>query len=1106
MIQKKPIKGETIIVHNHFFLESLLIVCLLLFPLILKAEGSFKHCSSYYTEERVRNAAENIRKYAWARKEKEETVARADRWLANFNGDYVRIWDMMPSQKIPRSFAVNSLNGCLVCGKAINKYGNYSYLYDKHKIDWKLTCPNCHLTFPTNDFKSYYEGGLERDGNFNPEKARQYNDGLLQKGESGNLVNLYAVRGLTARQLKDLKTAGVSDSTIHRITTDPDWGVDDGMGYHFNPLDKDKYGDPYTYVAYYSHWVIWYWNVMPMLNDLSRAYMFTRYSDNSEERARSQTYADAAIIMLDRIADLYPEMYVYPFPRKGYYGFPNCGYVWGTDLSAGRVIGSVWENTFIKTVMFAYDAVFPGIKTLSAEAQRVLIRKSGQADKGNPKRIKINFENGVLREVARAFSEGNLQGNPGMQQSTLALAAVIIDHNPETQRWLNIVFKNGNSDWHSRGKRDGGSTMRYLVDRISRDGQGDEVSLGYNAGWLENWIVVAKVLDGYHIPDGRKLSGNIDPDLYHNPRFERLFYVNPILLTDDFSPHIGDTGATGEPRDFITDINNIILGYSKYKTTELAQKIYLLKNKNLENIHMDIFTKDPENIKFEIQKEIKSHGEFHQFSENQSAYGLTVLRDGMSGKNNKKTTQRALWMFYGTRNASHNHADPLNIGYIAYDLDLMPDFGYPNTLGAELNPEQQWDKSTPAHNTVSFDALGHRGHIVGYGKPLHYDATRNIQLIHASSNEVENSYKLYAKDYERTAALIKIDEADSYIVDFFHVNSEYPYTYNFHTGEIDSALTSYHNITFDPSSAVVTYNKNTLRNVKTAFVRDGLFSIDWNLVDTWNQYLKGARAKTNIHLKITMPGYYKKIQLGEAIPPTNNGSNPVWVPVLRVPGQGITTYVSVIEPYDTNSKITSVEFLPVWNGKKKVDSSVVKAVRVKLVNGRTDYIVSSLDKNITYQIANKFKFRGFFCVYSENKDGHVIRKYINDGTLLDGKTYPDRITGRVVGATKVLSDTNYIVIRTDQEINPVLLKGKYIYVDNSDIPDPKEDDVLLKYNAVYPIVSVIEQSKNMYKLNLGSCSVVRGFADLSDYSKGYLRDFNLGTGFYIPLSFMEEYK
>jgi hypothetical protein len=36
--------------------------------------------------------------------------------------------------------------------------------------------------------------------------------------------------------------------------------------------------------------------------------------------------------------------------------------------------------------------------------------------------------------------------------------------------------------------------------------------------------------------------------------------------------------------------------------------------------------------------------------------------------------------------------------------------------------------------------------------------------------------------------------------------------------------------------------------------------------------------------------------------------------------------------------------------------------------------------------------------------------------------------------------------------------------------------------------------------------VVRGFADISNYDKGYLRDFNLGTDFYIPLSFTEEYE
>lgn len=84
-----------------------------------------------------------------------------------------------------------------------------------------------------------------------------------------------------------------------------------------------------------------------------------------------------------------------------------------------------------------------------------------------------------------------------------------------------------------------------------------------------------------------------------------------------------------------------------------------------------------------------------------------------------------------------------------------------------------------------------------------------------------------------------------------------------------------------------------------------------------------------------------------------------------------------------------------------------------------------------------------------------------------------------------------------------MLKDKFIYVNNDDIPDTEENEEVLKYNAVYQIRSAKYESRNTFRLDLGNCSIVRGLKDLNDNKKGFLRDFNLGTNFYIPLSFKE---
>jgi hypothetical protein len=77
-----------------------------------------------------------------------------------------------------------------------------------------------------------------------------------------------------------------------------------------------------------------------------------------------------------------------------------------------------------------------------------------------------------------------------------------------------------------------------------------------------------------------------------------------------------------------------------------------------------------------------------------------------------------------------------------------------------------------------------------------------------------------------------------------------------------------------------------------------------------------------------------------------------------------------------------------------------------------------------------------------------------------------------------------------------LLKGRYIYIDNDDQPSSTD---LLKYNAIYLIKDVYLQENRTYRLNLGDSSVIRGWKDANDYSKGYVRDFSLGASFRIPL-------
>ncbi|MFA9379476.1 MAG: hypothetical protein ACERKO_00305, partial [Acetanaerobacterium sp.] len=317
--------------------------------------------STYYTPEKVATARQNITQYAWAEEEKDAAAEKADTLLDNFTLD--ELWSMIPSQNIPRSYGVNQLDGCLACEDEITTYGNYSYIFSTTDVDWKIECPSCHIQFPTNDFKSYYEGGLNEYGEFDPDLAKRHNDTLIAAGGTGNLVN----------NVKDQITANpaLANSVTAKQINDPDWGVDDGMGYNYDPDDTTAYGKPYTFVAYYAHWALWYNGGMikTAIKDLSDAYLYTG----------EQKYADAAIVMLDRIADLYPDMHVSQFPHSSVSGSQQYGFLpsdgWHFYPGRGKVVGSIWENELIKSVLYAYDAVFPGITTMGSEAKALLNEK-----------------------------------------------------------------------------------------------------------------------------------------------------------------------------------------------------------------------------------------------------------------------------------------------------------------------------------------------------------------------------------------------------------------------------------------------------------------------------------------------------------------------------------------------------------------------------------------------------------------------------------------------------------------------------------------------------------------------------------------------------------
>lgn len=527
--------------------------------------------TSLYTDEKIANARNNIAKYEWAKAEKDNVTAKADEYLA-LGEDFW--WNIVTSQNVPRSFSVNQKMVCPICGTDIYKeYGNYPWVMDPVNHPWKLICPKCKSLFPANDFGAYYKSGLDAYGKFDPKLA---------------------------------------DKSLLKNTLYPDkpenWCVDDGFGGYGNDASQKL-----LFIAYYNHWGLWYdahsyGIIQDALDAFRDAYLYT-----GEEK-----YAHIGTILLDRIADVYPEMdsSVYKWDD----GFLNSH--GGTGL--GKILGSIWETIIVPSFIRAYDAFYPAMD--SEDTVNYLKNKADIYNMSNPKisgnAIRKNIEDGILRQVLPGVKNCQLEGNTGMQQSCIALAAVVLDSLPETKE---LIEFNNNPLILSSSPRTvtGGGLLPILVDEVDRDGQGNECAPGYNYLWLQQLRQVADVMDGYTLP-GLDASA----DLYKNPKFIKMFKAfYPLILSSRYSAAIGDTGGTGTA-GLMGDLADCIKGFEKTGDTTLAQLAYYMNHSRVDGLHSDIFSADPYKIVSDIQAIIDKQGELKLNSTNMTGFGFAALRDG----------------------------------------------------------------------------------------------------------------------------------------------------------------------------------------------------------------------------------------------------------------------------------------------------------------------------------------------------------------------------------------------------------------------------------------------------------------------------------------------
>ncbi|MFA6240860.1 MAG: heparinase II/III family protein [Candidatus Hydrogenedentales bacterium] len=329
-----------------------------------------KDRSVLYPSEVVAHVRENVNSQAWAGVVRDRVVEEAAFWKDMSDDD---LWKLMFGPTLERSWMVWSNGYSPVTGKPVPMY---NWVAETKGHPWKLQDPTSGEWFPKNDFKAFYDSGIDEHGIFDASRA--------------NRALLF--------------------NTEHPEPSDPLhlFGVDDGTGY------VNEKGEKWRFIAAYLIYGQWKQSVVGGIRICSAAYVLTG----------EPVYARKAAILLDRVADLYPSM---NFGKQGvmYEGPPSAGY------------GSTWHDSCEETreMVMSYDMMFEALRT-DSELLAFLSKKAAEVGLQNPKAtfadIQRNIEGGILRDAL--INQDRIYSNYPRTEVAKAIITSVLQE-PEEAFW-----------------------------------------------------------------------------------------------------------------------------------------------------------------------------------------------------------------------------------------------------------------------------------------------------------------------------------------------------------------------------------------------------------------------------------------------------------------------------------------------------------------------------------------------------------------------------------------------------------------------------------------------------------------------------------------------
>ncbi len=979
-----------------------------------------KTASTYFTAERRAIVAENVQNYPWAQETLAETEAKAQKWV----GREAELLEFITTQELPRgiwaTYAYDpEYSICKYCGEDVIALTGefYPWTVDNETAPWKVQCPLCQRIFPSNDFKAFYDTGIDENGNWSYALAKQNGAHLLTN-------DLYPEKG-------------------------EGWGVDDGYGYHTGRTYDTAYGtweETYTWIAYWNHWGVWsavtpmYGTVRDALVDLSYAYAYT------ENKAYGRTLA----ILVDRVADVYPAMDTGTYNPKFY----NSGW------HGGRITGGVWETALAGDFAMAYDAAFD-----LYDDPYVMDYIQTRADtlgvttpKTTPAEVRQHIEDHLLREIFVGLEDLRIEGNPGMHQNTAVKTAVVLDSMPESATWI---------DWATTGK-DG--VFRQLYNQVDRDGQGDENSAHYNSLWAEQYALLASWLGGY--------QSYKTENLYQNPKYIKTLKMNlPLTMTRNYTLQVGDTAGFATTTFSFTPaaVGEALVNGSN--DPELAQLLYFLNGDSVVGPNGCGMMISLKTLEEKISSLIAEHGTYDfDKSTQMTAFGVGILRDGTL--TDTQNTQRAVSLWYGST-AGHGGAGALSISMAAFGLNIVPNLGYPSNTGS-TGDIVNWERATISKNTVQVNgkkqAVSDVRSVDKIGDPIHFDDSEKVKLVDGRNLWVYRDDGV--SEYRRTAVMVEVDAENSYTLDFFRIKGGFEHVYSFHANSneisaydeslnpIRQTMGTYAgpNVPYGPGEIVSGYDGFYDVN-RAVYPENKSFWVDFKI----NDFRNTLPIKRDIHLRMTQVNDFalSDVSMASGRPPRpyNNPSEIKYVLAKRTGTNLDSLFTTVFEPYDTDRFIKRIDAVDAVRIGGENETDQVRAVKVTLENGRVDYIVYAANNRVRYRIDGKFDFQGFVGVISY-RGSTVVYRYLHDGKKLDTTFAAAQANGTVVNFTKGLSAENQITVRLNQGISASDLAGKTVYVKNGG------GNHTGKRNGAFWIRDAKLNRDGTYTLNLGDTTLV----------------------------------